>query len=148
MPNPLDRRRQPQISIKAIRGALVEIDWRVKEITSHRFISPSNKWANESFGYELKIPRSMKNIKRCWIGYLSHQNAQPGIYSALTPYLRDSLKILKQGYYEAPFSDYLLIKKLVSQAKINRLERNCGQVEIKRIIKEILRQTYPFTKKR
>jgi hypothetical protein len=144
----LDRRRQPQTSIKAIRDALKEIDWVIKEITSHRFISPSNKWVNESFGYELIIPRSMASLKKCWIGYLSHKDTQPGIYSALTPYLRDSLKILKQGYCEAPFSEYLLIKQLLSQKKIDQLEKDCGQTDIKRIIKEILLQTYPFAEKK
>ena len=144
----LDRRRQPQIAIQSVRDALAEIDWTVKEIASHCFLSPGGVTVNESFGYELSIPRSNENIKKLWIGYLNHRKAKPGIYSAITPYLQDSLKVLKQGYYESPFNDYLLIKKLISKEKIERLERNYGQVEIKRIIKEIILQTYPFTEKR
>ncbi|MDI6733865.1 MAG: hypothetical protein QME16_08130, partial [Planctomycetota bacterium] len=46
--------------------------------------------------------------------------------------------------YMAPFSGYLLIKKLLSKEKIDRLERNYGQVQIRKIIREILLQNYPF----
>jgi hypothetical protein len=143
----LERRRQPQIAIQSVRQALAEIDWTVKEIASHCFLSPGGVTVNESFGYELRIPRSNESIRKLWVGYLNHRKAKPGIYSALNPYLPDSLKILQQGYYESPFSEYLLIKKLISKEKIDRLERNYGQVEIKRIIKGILLQTYPFTEK-
>ena len=117
-----DRRRQPQGAIKAVKHALAEIDWPVKEITSHKFISPVGTWTNESFGYALKCPKNLP-VRELWVGYVNHQKAQPGIYSALTPYLQDSLKILKQGYYESPFKGYLLIKKLISKEKIDRLER-------------------------
>lgn len=67
----LERRRQPQVAIQSVRDALAEINWAVKEIASHCFLSPSGVTVNESFGYELSIPRSNASIKKLWIGYLS-----------------------------------------------------------------------------
>jgi hypothetical protein len=145
----LDRREQPQLVIQAISEALAGLrNWTVKEVTNQKFISPLTKQKNESFGYELKVPRSFKPIKKFWIGYLKHKDITAGIYSALTPYLEQVHIVLNEGYYESPFSDYLLIKKLVSKNEIDRMEQNFGQIKIKRIIKEILLKNYPFSLKK
>lgn len=146
MPSHLDRREQPQVTLQAISEALADLrNWTIKEVTNQKFISPLTKQKNESFGFELKIPRSIESIKKFWIGYLKHHELTPGIYSALTPHLEHSHIVLQEGYYESPFSDYLLIKKLVSKEEINRMEQKFGQLKIKRIIKEVLQETYPFT---
>lgn len=46
----LDRRHQSQISLTAMKKALDEIDWDIKEITSYKFIAPKGDRVNESFG--------------------------------------------------------------------------------------------------
>lgn len=96
MPNPLDRRRQPQVTLKAIEDVLEEIHWPVNQTTSHKFISASGTQVNESFGYELKVPASVP-VKKVWVGYVSHQKAPAVWVIPGTPYSIISLTPPPEG---------------------------------------------------
>jgi len=145
----VDRRKQPQTTITAIRQALDEIDWSVKEVTSQTFVSASGKHKNESFGYELAVPPEMFHIKSLWVGYLSHKDVKPaGIYAAMNPTTApEGFTPLKKGYQESPFRDYFLIKPILSIEEIKQLQYDYGEGKLKEKIKQILVKTYPFSLK-
>jgi hypothetical protein len=152
--NPLDRRRQPQVSLRAVREVLAEIDWPIREVTSQRFFPPrpgEGQWINESFGYILKIPKELSSIRKLWVGYLRHKEVMPpGIYAGMNPVLtgtKADLTPLKAGYRESPFSSYILLKQIIPQKQIDRMEKQFGADELKKKIKEILVKTYPFSLK-
>ena len=147
MPNHIDRRRQPQTTLKVVEQILREIKWPIKEITSQKFISPSRHQANESFGYELKIPKEIP-LRELWIGYLNHQQAKPGIYAGLTPQLSDKkyLDALDDGYRESPFrNNHILFKEIIPIAKAKEQEAKFGLIELKKHYKAMLLKNYPFS---
>ena len=148
----LDRRKQPQPTIKAVGLVLKDIKWNIKEISSHKFFSPSGEDTNNSYGYILRIPRDMDDyIRKLWVGYLNHQDVQePGIYAGMNPTLtgtKSDLTPLRAGYREAPFSTYILLKQIIPQKEIDRLENEYGRKKLKEKVKEILVKTYPFNVK-
>ena len=128
----LDRRRQPQAIIKSIGDVLPEISWPIKEVASHRFILPTGK-VNESFGYSLKIPRDFPFIRKLWVGYLNHQAITPGIYSCMNPApCGKGFQPVEHGYREAPFDFYILCKQILPQKKLEEMEKEFGQTELKK----------------
>ena len=147
MPNYLNRRRQPQVTLQAIKDVLGEIHWHVNQTTSQKFISASGAQVNESFGYELKIPKEIP-LRELWIGYLNHQQAKPGIYAGLTPQLSDKkyLAALDDGYRESPFrNNHILFKEIIPIAKAKELEAKFGLIELKKHYKVMLLKNYPFS---
>jgi len=144
MPNYLNRRRQPQVTLKAIEDVLDEIHWTVNQTTSHKFISASGTQVNESFGYELKVPASVP-AKKVWVGYVSHQKAPAGIYAQLTPDVnRDQYHIMDRGYQMASFGDYIFIKQIIPIKTVREMENKFGVLTIKKKLKSILKRNYPF----
>jgi hypothetical protein len=145
----LDRRRQPQATLTAIREILPSIGWRIHEITNQHFTHPHGKWDNESYGYRLSIPKTMPFIRKLWIGYLKHQSVKPsGIYAGMNPRLgEDTPTPRSTGYRLAPryFSAWLLLKLVIPQDEIDRLEYENGLIALKKRVKAILLKTYPFT---
>jgi len=151
MPAQVDRRRQPQLTLKAIEQVFKDIKWDIKEITSHKFFSPKGDWVNESFGYTLKIPRTMPYIRKLWIGYLAHQELSPGIYAGMNPVPvgTNTPSPLSTGYRLSPegFDAWILLKQIIPQEQIAEMEQKYGQIELKKKIKEIIIKTYPFSLK-
>lgn len=147
MPNYLNRRRQPQVTLKAIKDVLDEIHWHVNQTTSQKFISASGTQVNESFGYELKIPKALP-LRELWIGYLDHQSARPGIYAGLTPQLSNKkyLDALVDGYRESPFkNNYILFKEILPIGKAKELETKFGLMDLRKHYKAMLLKIYPFS---
>ena len=143
-----DRRKQPQHTLQAVKSALHEIDWPIAEISSHKFISPKGDRVNESFGYDLKIPREMDYLRALWVGYLCHTKAPPGLYAGLsTPYAEHSITALRSGYRESVIEPYLLLRPILPQAEIEKLEDKYGRKELKEAMKKILKKVYPFSLK-
>lgn len=142
-----ERRRQPQATLKVVEQVLKEIHWPIKEITSQKFVSPSGGRSNESFGYELKIPKEI-SLRELWIGYLDHQAAKPGIYTGLTPQLADKKYVaaLDDGYRESPFRNHhILFKEILTITKARKLEARFGLKELKNRYKAMLLKNYPFS---
>jgi len=144
----IDRRKQPQNTIKAIEEALAEIAWPVDEIASFRFMTPSRKLTNESFGYFLKVPQDFSFIRKFWLGYLSHQAVTPGIYAGMDPVpAGEGFTPLKHGYRKCPFNAFTLLKQVIPQKKIIQMEKAFGTNQLKEQVKKILVKTYPFSLK-
>ena len=143
----IEQRHQPQTTIKTIGDVLPEIEWPIKEIANHRFIRPTGK-INESYGYNLIIPKEFSFLRKLWVGYLSHQATVPGIYSCLDPVIcHKGLDPLDYGYREAPFDFFILCKQIIPIKKVEQMEEAFGSAELKKNIKEILKKTYPFSLK-
>ena len=144
----LDRRKQPQATIKTIGDVLPEIKWPIKEVASHRFTLPTGK-VNESFGYTLKIPKDFSFIRKLWVGYLNHQAITPGIYSCMDPIPcgRKGPDPLDYGYREAPFDFFILCKQIIPIKRVEQMEEAFGSAELKKNIKAILKKVYPFSLK-
>lgn len=139
-----ERRRQPQITLKAIEDVLNEIHWPVNQTTSHKFTSASDAQVNESFGYELKVPESVP-VKKAWIGYISHRKTPAGIYAQLTPDVnRDQYRILDKGYQIVPFGNHVFIKQIIPIKTVREMENKFGALTIKKKLKSILKRIYPF----
>ena len=144
MPNNIDRRRQPQVILKALEDVMGKIHWPVNQTTSHKFISASGGQINESFGYELKVPESVP-VKKAWVGYVNHRQAPAGIYAQLTPDVnRDQYRVLDRGYQMALFGNHIFIKQIIPIKTVRKMENEFGALTIKKKLKSILRRTYPF----
>jgi hypothetical protein len=141
----IDRRRQPQGTIKAVEAALAEINWPVHEVTRQSFSSPAGKWTNESYGYALKCPKHLP-VKELWVGYLSHQKAPAGLYAGLNPDMNvDKVLTPREiDYRMADFGKYLLLKQIVPLEKIREMEKKFGSDALKKFYKTTLRKVYPF----
>jgi hypothetical protein len=142
----IDRRRQPQVALQAVKHALAEIDWQVAEITMHKFISPRSGWVNESYGYALKVPKKLP-VKELWLGFISHQKAPPGIYAQLTPDMgvERVLSPADVDYKISDFGKYILMKQIVPLEQIRRMEKKFGADALTKQFKNILRKVYPFS---
>ncbi len=147
--NHFDRRKQPQNSIQAIAQALTEIKWGIKEITKKTFILPDTGWTNESFGYELTVPKSVP-IKELWVGFIKHVKAEPGIYAGINPDMnRDEKSLaLRDGYRISEFGKHALLKQLVTRQEMEEMEESFGTRALKDKMKTILKSHYPFSGKR
>ena len=143
-----DRRKQPQNSIQAIADALAEIKWGIKEVTNLKFILQDSGWTNESFGYELAVPKKVP-IKELWVGFIKHVKAQPGIYAGITPDMnRDEESLaLRDGYRISEFGRHALLKPIISRDKLQEMEEKFGTTDLKNEIKKILQKHYPFSEK-
>lgn len=143
-----ERRQQPQNSLKAMQAALVEIDWSIKQITSQKFIAPQGTSLNESFGYEVKIPRDLSHIRKLWVGYVSHKDVPAGIYAGTTILpASQSTPALSNGYRMSPFGEFILLKQLIPQRKLEEMEKQLGLADLKKQFKNILKKVYPFSLK-
>ena len=149
MPNNIDRRRQPQNTLKVIKEVLLEMNWPIKEMTSQRFVSPSGKWQNESFGYLLNIPKDLSYIRKFWVGYLKHKDVTPpGIYAGMNPIpTKEGFVPLRAGYRLSPFDAFILLKPIIPQKQLEEMEKQFGTSELKKKIKQIMIKTYPFSLK-
>ena len=147
----IDRRRQPQGSINAVKQALAEIDWPVHEVTRQSFSSASGKWTNESYGYALKVPKALP-IKDLWVGYLSHQKAPAGLYAGINPDMsRDKVLTPRETEYKIAdfdFGKYLLLKQIVPMSQIQEMEKKFGSDALKKFYQDILQKVYPFSVKK
>lgn len=145
MPQHLERRQQPANPLKAMKLAILEIDWSIKEVTSHRFIASNGKWTNESFGYRLVVPKSLPDIRHLWVGYVKHQDTTPGFYSGLTAGSTEVImKALRSGYRESPFKHPPFLKPLIHVSELRKMEAKLGIDQIKKRLKEMLVKIYPF----
>ncbi len=144
-----DRRKQPQNSIQAIGDALAEIKWDIKEITKKTFILPKSGWTNESFGYELTVPKKVP-IKELWVGFIKHVKAEPGIYAGINPDMnRDEKSLaLKDGYRISEFGKHALLKQIITRKEMEKMEDAFGANDLKKEMKKILQKHYPFSGKR
>ena len=144
--NKLDRRKQPYITIKAIGAALPELKWSIKEVANNHFTRPTGK-TNESYGYNLIIPKEFSFLCKLWVGYLSHEDTLPGIYSCIDyiPCKAKGLDPMDHGYGEAPFDFFLLYKKIIPIEQVEEMENKFGQIELRKHIKAILQKVYPFS---
>lgn len=142
----IDRRRQPQVALQAVKAALAEIDWPVVEVTQQKFTGTAGKWTNESYGFALKCPKQLP-VSELWLGFISHQKAPPGIYAQLTPDMgvEHVLTPRQIDYKMAEFSKYILMKQIVPLDEIRRMEKKFGADALTKQFKNILRQVYPFS---
>jgi hypothetical protein len=144
--NKFDRRKQPNTTIKAIGAVLPELKWPIKEVANNHFKRLSGR-TNESYGYNLVIPKEFPFLNKLWVGYMNHEDVMPGIYSCIDynfckakPY-----DPLDYGYGEAPFDFFLIYKKILLLEEVEKMEENFGKKELKKRIKFILQKIYPFS---
>jgi len=143
-----DRRHQPQDCIQAVGEALAEINWPVAEITRQSFFSPKGTWVNESHGYKLKVPKTMPHIRKLWVGYVCHEKAPAGLYAGLTALpASETTPAHKDGYKMSPFEEFILLRPIVPQKKLEEMEKQFGSAELKKQLKGILKKVYPFSVK-
>jgi len=147
----MERRRQPQTTIKTLQAVFAEIDWEIKEIASLQFRSPKGDWTNDSYGFIFKVPPDLP-IQKLWLGWLNHRDIKPpGIWAGMDPMLGvpKMLTPKETGYSLCPeeFHAFILLKPILSRKEIDRLEDQYGKKELKDKIKKIILKTYPFSLK-
>ncbi len=136
--------QQVPVVVKQIKGILPDLAWPVREITSSRFNQPSGK-INRSIGCYTTRPRA--EIRGAWVGFVDHQKLQRGVYASITlPPQAKLLKVLRNGFREAPFGPHPFIKQLITEKEIIAIRKKHGRDAVARKLKALLKKTYPFKK--
>lgn len=127
---------------KVLCKVVASLDWPVKETTSARFVPPSMKWVNESYGCYTRPKAGLKGV---WIGWVNHQELESGIYVSLPLLYGQRLKTaLEDGFFMSPFGPHPLIKRIISQKELTRIEKRHGPDAALEKLRVLLKQAYPF----
>lgn len=125
------------------KQVLPTLGWSIKEITSAKYIKPSGRGVvNESYGCYTKPKGTVKGV---WVGLVNHRKTEPGIYASLG--MCGSAMLLKatrNGYRASPFGPHPMMKKIISERALSRLEKKHTQTQVVRKLKSLLKKTYPF----